>query len=105
MAMQKVMGKFGIIEIARTGRICLKRGEQLLEPGAGDCLGRFFVLAFLLSLSFFLSRFQLLEPGASDLLKIFGLLFFLFIICLKQGGQLLKPGGISLFFFFLRLPF
>ncbi|KAF5829413.1 small subunit of acetolactate synthase-domain-containing protein [Dunaliella salina] len=35
MAMQKVMGKFGIIEIARTGRICLKRGEQLLEPGAG----------------------------------------------------------------------
>jgi hypothetical protein len=31
LAMQKVMSKFGIIEVARTGRICLKRGEELLE--------------------------------------------------------------------------
>jgi acetolactate synthase-1/3 small subunit len=30
--MQKVMAKFGIVEVARTGRICLKRGEKLLEP-------------------------------------------------------------------------
>ena len=42
MAMQNVMGKFGIIELARTGRICLKRGEQLLEPGAGECAGMFY---------------------------------------------------------------
>ncbi|KAJ9532719.1 hypothetical protein QJQ45_010803 [Haematococcus lacustris] len=31
-AIQKVMTKFGIVEVARTGRVCLKRGEKLLEP-------------------------------------------------------------------------
>jgi hypothetical protein len=29
--MQKVMSKFGVMEVARTGRISLKRGEALLE--------------------------------------------------------------------------
>lgn len=31
VAMQKVMQKFGVMEVARTGRISLKRGEALLE--------------------------------------------------------------------------
>jgi Small subunit of acetolactate synthase len=35
IAMSKVMAKFGIAEIARTGRISLKRGEELLERSAG----------------------------------------------------------------------
>jgi hypothetical protein len=29
--MQKVMTKFGVMEVCRTGRISLKRGEALLE--------------------------------------------------------------------------
>jgi hypothetical protein len=33
-ALQKVMTRFGIMELARTGRICLKRGMDLLEPNA-----------------------------------------------------------------------
>eukprot|EP00878_Enallax_costatus_P009094 GHUV01009507.1.p1 GENE.GHUV01009507.1~~GHUV01009507.1.p1 ORF type:complete len:386 (+),score=83.20 GHUV01009507.1:826-1983(+) len=31
VAMQKVMSKFGVMEVCRTGRISLKRGEALLE--------------------------------------------------------------------------
>lgn len=31
VAMQKVMSKFGVMEVCRTGRISLKRGEELLE--------------------------------------------------------------------------
>ncbi|GLC33867.1 hypothetical protein PLESTB_000812700 [Pleodorina starrii] len=34
-AMLKVMAKFGVVELARTGRICLRRGEALLERGSG----------------------------------------------------------------------
>ncbi|GBF88697.1 acetolactate synthase [Raphidocelis subcapitata] len=30
-ALQKVVSKFGVMEVCRTGRICLKRGEDLLE--------------------------------------------------------------------------
>ncbi len=33
-ALIKVMSKFGVVELARTGRICLRRGEALLERGA-----------------------------------------------------------------------
>lgn len=33
LAMEKVMAKFGMVEIARTGRICLKRGAVLLDSG------------------------------------------------------------------------
>ena len=29
--MQKVMQKFGVMQVCRTGRISLKRGEELLE--------------------------------------------------------------------------
>ncbi|EFJ50333.1 hypothetical protein VOLCADRAFT_73781 [Volvox carteri f. nagariensis] len=32
-ALLKVMSKFGVVELARTGRICLRRGEDLLERG------------------------------------------------------------------------
>ena len=32
-ALQRALSKYGIIELARTGKICLKRGEQLLEMG------------------------------------------------------------------------
>ena len=32
-ALQRALAKYGIIELARTGKICLKRGEQLLEMG------------------------------------------------------------------------
>ncbi|GIL65664.1 hypothetical protein Vafri_19194 [Volvox africanus] len=32
-ALLKVMAKFGVVELARTGRICLRRGEALLERG------------------------------------------------------------------------
>lgn len=28
------MSKFGVVELARTGRICLRRGEALLERGS-----------------------------------------------------------------------
>ncbi len=36
-ALQGVLTKFGVIEIARTGKIALKRGEHLLEMGGwGD---------------------------------------------------------------------
>ena len=32
-AFQRALAKYGIIELARTGKICLKRGEELLEMG------------------------------------------------------------------------
>lgn len=31
VAMQRVLSKFGVMEVCRTGRISLKRGEALLE--------------------------------------------------------------------------
>jgi hypothetical protein len=31
VAMQRVLSKFGVMEVCRTGRISLKRGEVLLE--------------------------------------------------------------------------
>lgn len=31
--MCKVMAKFGMVELARTGRVSLLRGERTLEPG------------------------------------------------------------------------
>ena len=35
--MQQVLAKFGILQVARTGKISLKRGEELLEMGGwGD---------------------------------------------------------------------
>ena len=38
-AMQRALAKYGIIELARTGKICLKRGEELLEMGGwGEAL-------------------------------------------------------------------
>ncbi|KAK9844927.1 hypothetical protein WJX74_008743 [Apatococcus lobatus] len=41
MAMQRVLAKFGIAEIARTGKISLKRGDHLLEMGGwGDGVER-----------------------------------------------------------------
>ena len=39
--MEKALAKFSVLEVARTGKICLKRGEQLLEVGGwGDGLLR-----------------------------------------------------------------
>ena len=36
-ALQRALGKFNIAEVARTGKICLKRGEALLDIGGwGD---------------------------------------------------------------------
>ena len=36
-ALQRALSKYGIIELARTGKICLKRGEELLDMGGwGD---------------------------------------------------------------------
>ena len=32
-ALQRAVSKYGIVELARTGKICLKRGEELLEMG------------------------------------------------------------------------
>lgn len=41
MAMQRVLAKFGIAEIVRTGKISLKRGDHLLEMGGwGDGVER-----------------------------------------------------------------
>jgi acetolactate synthase-1/3 small subunit len=34
-AFQKVLGKFGVVELVRTGRIALKRGESLFDDGNG----------------------------------------------------------------------
>ena len=35
--MEKALAKFPVLQVARTGKICLKRGEQLLEVGGwGD---------------------------------------------------------------------
>ncbi len=39
LAFQKVMSKFGILEAARTGKIALKRGEELLEDAAAEPSG------------------------------------------------------------------
>lgn len=39
VAFQKVVSRFGIAQIARTGRICLKRGEELLGSSAEDLQG------------------------------------------------------------------
>ena len=37
LALQRNLAKFGLMEIARTGKICLKRGRELLEMGGwGD---------------------------------------------------------------------
>lgn len=39
--MQQILAKFGILQVARTGKISLKRGDQLLEMGGwGDGLRR-----------------------------------------------------------------
>eukprot|EP00803_Ostreobium_quekettii_P011580 evm.model.scf_875.5 EVM.evm.TU.scf_875.5 scf_875:49569-55537(+) len=38
-AFEQLLTKFGIDELVRTGKICLKRGEELLEMGGwGDCI-------------------------------------------------------------------
>lgn len=39
LAFQKVMSKFGIVEVARTGMIALKRGEALLEDAIVEAPG------------------------------------------------------------------
>ena len=35
-ALQQALRKFGIVEIARTGKICLKRGPELLDEQPDD---------------------------------------------------------------------
>ena len=41
LALQLKLAKFGIMELARTGKISLKRGRQLLEMGGwGDSTAR-----------------------------------------------------------------
>jgi hypothetical protein len=41
MAMERALSKFGILEIARTGKISLKRGSALLQMGGwGDSATR-----------------------------------------------------------------
>jgi acetolactate synthase small subunit len=33
-ALRRVLAKFGVVELVRTGRISLKRGERMFDTGA-----------------------------------------------------------------------
>lgn len=50
-ALRKTLGKFGIVELVRTGRISLKRGDRMFDTGSwnprcvGSCPGRALPLA------------------------------------------------------------